>query len=288
MKRWLIVFFCPSIALAQNVQITEITPHTLAHQPEWFEFRVSGTDTVDMTDWHISNGKNKPKPLADFIETLAAGEGASKTENEFIFDLNQTGYFSFSPSPIGLPNNGGIIQILDPAGQILSALDYPKAASRSTKNYEEREVLTWDEATQSLIPQPVRAPETPGYQASKGKANPPLPTQKAQFKAVINEVSVDHDETDFIEIFIVSGPEKINLQYTELKHNGTSLWRFETPYLVSPGDYLVFRIGTPDHGKVGHNVFHSNAREGLSGGSGTVEIINMSATSQENQIDVLC
>jgi hypothetical protein len=99
MKRWLIVFFCPSIALAQNVQITEITPHTLAHQPEWFEFRVSGTDTVDMTDWHISNGKNKPKPLADFIETLAAGEGASKTENEFIFDLNQTGYFSFSPSP---------------------------------------------------------------------------------------------------------------------------------------------------------------------------------------------
>jgi hypothetical protein len=219
---------------------------------------------------------------------MEIGEGVTKTEKALVFTLQETGYFSFSPSPISLPNNGGRLQLLDADNQILSDLTYPKAASRSTKNYEEREMFAWDDDTQSIKTINIRAPQAAGFTHSRGQKNPALPTDSSRFKALINEVSVDHDQTDFIEIFIPSGPDKINLQYTEIKHNGTPLWYFDQPYFVEVGDYLIFKVGTPDTGKAGENRFHSNKREGLSGGSGTVEIIAHSGTSQETWLDVLC
>lgn len=279
---------CPWLVNAQTVQITEIAPHTLALQPEWFEFRVSGLETIDMTDWHISNGENKSKPFKDFMETLTAGEGATATDNPFIFLSNQTAYFSFSPSPINLPNGGGTLQILAADAKILAELTYPKAKSRSTKDYEEREVWAWNEDFKTLNPVKVRAPEQIGFAHSRGKANPALATPANQFELLINEVSVDHDEDDFIEIYIPSGPKQINLQYTEIKHNGTQIWYFEQPFRVQPESYLIFKVGTPNQGKASEKIFHSNARDGLSGGSGTVEIIHHSGTSLETWGDTLC
>ncbi|NCP66831.1 lamin tail domain-containing protein [bacterium] len=284
----LIGVLAPALALAQTVQITEIAPHTLANEPEWFEFEVTQKGEVDLSEWQLSNDKNKPKPFTDIIDKIMPGEGVQVTENPLVFALEGKGYFVFSPSPIGLPNDGGTLQILNGEGAILNQINYPKAASRSTKDYEEREVLVWDEPTKQLKTINVRAPHQVGFESSKGQKNPILATTSTEFRALINEVSVDSDVADFIEIKIASGPEKINLQYTELKHNGTPLWYFEEAYFVSPGDILTFLIGTPDQGKAGEHLFHSNKRDGLSGGSGTVELISFAGTSQETWMDTLC
>jgi|GEM_PF-3598590 len=263
-----------SVATAQSLQITEIAPHTLDHQPEWFEFKIDGFDTEAIESWKISNGEGKPKLFSDHAEKLHLGEDES--------------YFYFSPSPLALSNSGGTIQILDAEENILNEVTYPEAKSRSTKSYQQREVWNWDPALQQLTPQLIRAPNTSGYQHSRGMVNKTLPTLPNLFTAIINEVSPDNSDTDFIEIFIVDGPDQINLQYTQIKHNGTVLWHFADTFLVKPGDYLVFKVGTPDNGLSGKNTFHTNARDGLSGGSGTIEIITMANTSLEQRMDTLC
>lgn len=281
------ILLIPFLTEAQTIQITEIAPHTLANQPEWFEFSVTGIDLLDMNGWQLSNGKST-KDLSDFTDLITLGDGVTGTDDPLIFKLEGVGYFSFSPSPISLPNGGGTVQILDAEDQILNTINYPEASSSSTKNYEQREVWNWDNDTNILLPQLVRSPAHTTFNHTKDLPNNALPTHPSLFTALINEVSVDHDDTDFIEILLLEGPEKIDLQYFEIKHNGTPLWYFENSFLVQPGDYLVFKVGTPDNGKASDNLFHSNKRDGVSGGSGTVEIIALSGTSQEQTIDTVC
>ena len=290
MHKWLgFIILLPNIAWAQTVQITEIAPHTLALEPEWFEFRVTGSAVIDMSGWHVSNGGDNPKNFSDFIAELTIGEGVNQTEDDLVFEISESGgYFSFLPSPIGLPNGGGTIQILDDSKAILTEANYAEAKSRSTKNYEEREIFAWNEASQNLMPQLIRAPMDVKYTHSRGSANSELPTDPLLYDLGINEVSVDHDDTDFIEIKVVTDLDKVNLKGTEIKHNGTSLWHFEGAFWVKPKDLIMLKVGTQDIGKVGKNSFHTNKKDGLSGGSGTIEILNLQGTSQETTADALC
>lgn len=290
MHKWLLfTLLLPNLTLAQSVQITEIAPHTLAHEGEWFEFKVFGAESIDMSGWQISNGKNTPKKFSDFIENLHPGENANLNGEPLIFDIGENeAYFSFLPSPIGLPNGGGVIQILDETGTVLSEAVFPKTLSRSTKNYEEREILVWNNDTKLFVPQLIRAPYDLNYTHSRGVPNSELPTNTDLYKILINEVSVDHNETDFIELKVETGLDKINLKGTEIKHNGTSLWHFEGDFWVQPNDLIVLKVGTPDTGKVFRNVFHTNKKKGLSGGSGTIEIISNRGTSHEIVADAVC
>jgi len=276
-------------ALAQTVQITEIAPHTLAQQPEWFEFKVSGVETVDMNNWQISNGSTKPKLFAEQAEKLVPGAGSANS-GELEFKFESEGYFYFSPSPIGLPNDGGTIQILDGSGKVLNEASYPKTKSRSTKDYEEREVWTWSDDFKQFLPQLVRAPQTAGFEHSRGRPNSQLPTPLNQYSLLINEASPDNDLQDFIELYVAEGPSQINLQYVGLKHNGTTLWQFDDPFLVAPNDYLQFKVGTPEVGITSRQplIINTNAKDGLSAGSGTVELVGMSNTSLEQRLDTVC
>ena len=60
--------------------------------------------------------------------------------------------------------------------------------------------------------------------------------------------------------------------------------------MVQPGQYLQFKVGADQAGISNRNpvVINTNARTGLSAGSGTVELVALSETSLETPLDVVC
>ena len=65
---FLLILFIPGLVFGQTFQITEVSPHKVGIQEEWFEFKVE--EEVDLSQYQISNGRNLPKAL----DTALGGE----------------------------------------------------------------------------------------------------------------------------------------------------------------------------------------------------------------------
>jgi len=261
---FLLILFIPEFVFGQTFQITEISPHKVGILEEWFEFKVAGE--VDLSQYQISNGKSLPKP----IDSALAGE---------------TGYYYFEKSPVSLANDGGVIQILDLAGEVISEMNYPKTKSGSTKNYDWAEI--WNANEEASGPLIYRSDGDPNYIHTRGEINRKLPTDPATYQLLLSEAAPKRDQ-DFLEFVVPSGPEEINLKYTEFKHNGTSLFLLESDLIVSPGNLITLYLGHEFTGLVSNQEIFTDRRSGLSGGSGTVEVIGYSATSLEQTEDFVC
>lgn len=237
---------------------------------EWFEFRVEGE--VDLTQYKVSNGKNKSKPLDSSF--------ASET----------SGYYFFEKSPVSLANDGGVIQILNLNEEIIHEAVYPKTKKGSTKNFDWAEIWHWSDVGQKFVPQRYHTDGDPNFSHTRGAPNTDVPTPSDQFRILVSEVSPDwqREGYDFIELAVVSGPDRINLRSLEIKHNGTQLWRFDRSEWVSPGDLLVWYVGTDTTTKMSDEIFHTAAKEGLSAGSGTIELNALEGTSSETNLDAVC
>ncbi len=287
MYRFLLFVLLFNFTLAQSLQITEIQPHKINEEEEWFEFSVSEIDILDVSGWKISNGSTVKK-FSDYAESLLF-DSRAELVGELTFNLTERALFSWTKSPLNLANDGGIIQILDQNDQILIQSEYPKTKSGTFEGSSWSEV--WNFSETQYFPLIFRGNLDPKYAHTKLLPNAQSPTLSDQTEIRINEISPSNNDIDFIEVYIKSGPEKINLKYLEIKHNGTSLWKFDTDFFVKPGEYIILNVGTNDYGitqKTNPYTLQSNKKSGLSSGSGTVELILWEGTSFEQTEDFVC
>jgi len=231
---------------AQTFQITEISPHKVGDLEEWFEFRVEGE--VDLSQYRVSNAKNLPKSLEKALPGTTPG------------------YYYFEKSPVSLANDGGEIQILDSEDNIITEAVYPKTKSGTTKDYKWAEIWNWSDDFRQFIPLLYRSNRDPVFAHTRGTINHKLPTPNERFVLLFSEASPDQD---FLEFYVVDGPDEINLKYAQFKHNGSTVRQFESDHIVSPGDFILFEAS-------------------VSGGSGTVEVILNGDTSLEKRADAVC
>ncbi len=295
---WLFILFT-TVVYAVDVQITEIQPFKVGNEEEWFEFSVQSDEVIDISQWRISNGKTvksigavRDKLVIPEKTTLLTGSGFS-ADGLFLLPVEKT-FFTWIRSPVSLKNTGGSLKILDQLGAVLSSVTYPKGKSGTRKQYAYSEVFNWDPLKERLYPLLFRKDVNPSFKHTKGFPNKKSPSFPADFKIVISEISPDREANkggDFIELYVVQGDERINLKYLEVKHNGTPLYYFTDDFWVSPGQFLTIWVGKPLTGIVKNTApyeVYSHKKEGLSAGSGTVELIAFSDTSYEKTVDFVC
>jgi len=74
-----------------KVFITEIAPHKVEEEEEWFEFTIESDSVVDITDWKISNGKSSVRMFEDKKDALVLSQGAKNIAGTEI-DFTGSGY----------------------------------------------------------------------------------------------------------------------------------------------------------------------------------------------------
>ncbi len=291
------VFLSFKIVIART-WITEVQPFKIEEEEEWFEFLVEENNPIDIGGWKISNGKTK-KTIKDVrnklifnSEELLTGSGSSA--GDLIFKENQKHYFSWEKSPVSLSNSGGIVQILNNKEEILSEFIYPKGKYGTRASYKYSEIFNWDFSLNRIYPLIFRKNYGNGFTHTKGYENQKSPVFAEDVVILISEISMNRDKEkggDFIEIYFKEGPSKINLKYCEIKYNGTSLYFFENDFWVSPKQFLTIWVGKNFSGIVKNTApyeIFSSKKDGLSAGSGTIELILMSDTSYETTEDFAC
>lgn len=293
-------FLSTSLVFSQWAQITEVQPFSIGDESEWFEFLVrTGREPIDIAEWKISNGKTE-KVIGDFRESLIVPSdiellsGSGYTQDQIIVGPNQEAYLAWKKSPISLVNSGGIVQVLNEKNEKISEFIYPAGKTGKRKDYAYSEVFNWDGVLQKIYPLMFRENFDGKFIHTKGFSNQSSPTFPEDTQILISEISPDRDTEkggDFIEIYFRAGPKKINLKYAEVKHNGTTLYFFEEDFWVSPQQFLTIWVGKDFSGitkRTAPYEIYSDKKEGLSGGSGTVEFILFSDTSFEQTEDFVC
>ncbi len=282
------------INLNLEVKITEVQPFTLGEEDEWFEFKISKIDFLDLSDWSISNGKTQKKfkdieNLFIWNKNITQINDEKNPENKLIFDIQKDGYFSFTKSPMGLSDSGGEIKILNNEEVIVSQIIYPKL-KKGTKNKKiYSEIWTLEEDENKFFPF-IYFPEIQEKHHTKLEKNKKSPTFSEDFEMVISEISPDNKDKDFIEVFIKSGKSKINLKDFCLNLNGKDIWCFENNFFVKPQDFLVFKIGEEERVIQNKNpyIFEISKISGISKGSNSIALKIFSGTSSESVKDFVC
>jgi PKD repeat protein len=305
----------PALTLAQTPTITEISPRRVNSLEEWFEFSLQSESPVDITDWVIFNDKSSRRVFGDFEDrliipnslenlsgkTVIVDEDQNLSEDfpadRLIFWPRDLEYFYWEKSPLSLPDGGGTIQILDDQGQILDEVIYPATKSGTVEGDKFAEIWNRDSGTPTqVLPLVFRDNGDAAWRHTRGELNLRLPTPIDKFEILVSEVSLDRgepqSEVDFIELYIKSTvPDRVNLKYLEIKHNGTSLILVNQDLWVQTGDFIVLQFdGNPPAIQPITNPIQisTNERDGLSSGSGTVELILYSGTSLEVTEDFFC
>ncbi len=318
-----LVFTTLANAQTPKVKITEISSQTVGEMKEWFEFSIESERVEEITNWKVSNGgapktfwtardSLRPEMLFDretFSTTSYSGtefsgsgfSGSGKSVFEFADSLvflpppSGRAWFFWNKSPVSLRNDGGEISILNETDEVFDRADFPKLKAGTSQGAKYAEIWNRNDDG-SGFPLIFRNNNDLNFQHSRGQENLSAPTAPSEIELLINEVSPDRDDPnpkiDFIELFVASANnEKSNLKYAEIKHNGTPLFFFETDFWVKEGDFIVINFDdSPPAVTKNSNPFaiSTNAKNGLSSGSGTVEVILFSGTSLETTEDFLC
>ena len=281
-----------------NVRITEIQPHAMGEEPEWFEFIIeTERSIIDISQWRIDKGDGNEKIFQDHADTIFVGEGFKPSLSEIAIDQSIRLYFT--PSPVSLSDSGGTIRVIHDTGEVLEEVTFPDLKSGTRSDVKWSEVWTRDEITDQWGSIVIYEDQRIYYTHSRGDLNESLSTSSEQVQILISEVSPKREDDqggDFIELYLVSTPsDGANLKYMKVKHNGTTLLFLEEDFWVEEGDFILIKdplvgnglqpfLGTPDH----YHLVTSQDEKGLSSGSGTVEVILYANTSYEERIDALC
>ena len=206
-------------------------------------------------------------------------------------------WFFWSTSPVSLRNAGTTLSLANEMGETLDEVAYPETKKGTTSGIEYAEIWNRVEDSDEVRPLIFRENAPQNYRHSKGESNFSLPENAENIRLLISEVSVDRTDPqpkiDFIEIFVddIFGADSANLKYLEIKHNGTPLFLAESDFWVQEGDFLLVLLDGNTAGvreeSFGFEI-STSAKEGLSSGSGTVEVILFSGTSAESTEDFLC
>jgi len=305
-------------AQTPEVMITEISSQTVGQMSEWFEFSLWSEHAVEISNWKVSNGTTiktfwekrdllQLENLFDretFSSESYSGTGFSGSGNslfEFadalVFLPPESGraWFFWEKSPVSLRNDGGEISILNENEEILDQTTFPKLKTGTYQGAKYAEIWNRNDDGEGF-PLVFRDNGDLNFQHSQGQENFFPPTFPSDIELLINEVSPDRDlpnaKIDFIELFVAHAKDgKANLKYCEIKHNGTPLFFFQTDFWVEEGDFIIVNFDglSPSISKNSNPfIISTNGKDGLSSGSGTVEIILFSGTSWEITEDFLC
>lgn len=268
---FILAVFYWSHAASSQVQITEIAPHKVNEEAEWFEFRVWG-DEIDLSSWEMRDTNGKAKKFIDYTGQLLWGAGVEVVDLEKLqFTLTKSpAYFAWTSSPLSLPNAGGLIELWD--GEVLLAqASYPKLKSGTYQSAPYAEVWTYDTEYGQFYPRLHRTFSGSRDSHSKLRKNQPSPPFPQGSSFLISEVGMKRED-DFVELFVQRlSLEQSSLEYLIVKHNGSPIYQGSARDTIKAGDYLVIY-----------------PEKGLSGASGTIEVILWAGTSWEKQIEGLC
>jgi hypothetical protein len=299
LKFYLLFLLIGSFTYAQSVTITEIAPHRIEDEDEWFEFVLRAEGLVDMKNWKVSNTKStktfsEKKDLLQ-VPQLYTGSGTSQVdeENDLLVDVSGEAILYWIKSPVSLANGGGTIQVLDEENNILDEISYPETKSGTLDGEAYAEI--WNRKNSHEVFPLFYRKNDGSHRHSKGMKNFSEPVSSHDIELLISEISPDRESekgTEFIELFVSSVlGDTANLRYLEIKHNGTPLISVDHDFEVREGDFIVLKLdGNPPSivKKTNPHQISTNKRDGISAGSGTVEVILYAGTSWETTEDFAC
>lgn len=300
------IFFTFAFEGFDRIKISEVSPVKIDEE-EWFEVQIfPGDGILDLTDFRLGNGKYTPKKFVDFrddiyggdnLENLAGGlvntdflvgSGASFSgsgslmqadKGSLLFSLvdpNSSGFFSVQPSPFSLSDSGGNLEIFDGDDYLVDEVYFPKSKSK-TKSGKKVRAEVWnrnfDDVDFGVYPLWYSTDEV-YFGHSRGEINLARPSFSGEVEVLISEISPNNPVErggDFVELLVQSGPEKTNLKYARLKHNGSVVWENDSDFFVSVGDRILLY-----------------PEKGISAGSGTWELWFWADTSFEALGDFVC
>lgn len=302
---WILgLFLVTALASAQTVTITEIAPHKIEDEEEWFEFSVEADGLVDMSNWQVSNTKStktffEKKGYLVIPETYTGsgtsytGSGLVADSSDLLVEINGTAIFYWTKSPVSLANGGGTVQILDGDKNLLDKISYPDTKSGTSSGEKYAEI--WNRKNQSEVFPLLYRTNDSSLRHSRGTENFSYPASVQDIELLISEISPDRDSekgNEFIELFVKSTTDDIaNLKYLEVKHNGTPLIYVDHDFEVEEGDFVVLKLDENQPSvtrKTNPHQISTNKRDGISAGSGTIEVILYSGTSLEDTEDFIC
>lgn len=307
-------------AIPTSVKITEIAPVSIG-EPEWFEVEVLADAAVDFTEWKIRKGTqevdfsslqitNEGIPLAGQSVALPEtglvkseqrnGSDFTFAENAFVFlpdDEKKTLRFIGNPSPIGLPDDGGTLEIVNEKDEGVATATWEKTKSGTKNGFLWGEIWNWDE----MKYWPWRSIENnPTH--TRGIENKIAPAFPEELEIRIDEVATNRVEgEDFVEILVQNIPNETPLPPWNIKHNGTELFSGGGEMVKSDERITLFlkseqtqeepvrwRNITYSPSISTETVWESSSKNGLNKTSGTLELNIWTGTSWEQTADFLC
>lgn len=307
-------------AIPTSVKITELAPVAIG-EPEWFEIEVFAETAIDFSDWKIRQGTNEipfsvlqlsnggtslTGKSVNLLETGLVGieqlNGTDHTfeENTFVWfsDNSKTPLrFLGNPSPIGLPDNGGTLEIINSEEEVLTSFLWENTKSGTKEDVSWGEIWNWGE----IKYWPWRSFENnPTH--TRDLKNKPSPAIPEEISLVIDEVAPNRDKgLDFIEILVKNIPEGKKLPPWKIKHNGTELFvgggesvsenNRITLFLSSEkisDDPIRYQNKTYSKDISSQKIWESSTKNGLNKTSGTLELNIWTDTSWEKTADFVC
>jgi hypothetical protein len=238
---------------------------------EFIEIKNTGTETVDLSGYHFSDGL-----------TFEFAAGTTIEAGKFIVIAFDAAYFElrygFPPNGVfqsgTLKNSGEKITLCDASGVVVDQVNF-----KDTSPWPEEA----DGAGNSLVPvDPNRAGDpnqastwraSSKIHGSPGKDDP----EASSSKVLVNEVLANTDSTqvDFVELYNPTDKE-INISGWYLTDNASKPKKFKIPAntTIPAGGYLVFRADVYSAGENGFNfdahgeevfIFEADAQGNLTG-----------------------
>jgi hypothetical protein len=307
-------------AIPISVHITELSPIAIG-EPEWFEVEVFADATIDFTNWIIRQGTSEISfsnlVLANGGQCLAGkstslpetglvkseqlnGTDFTFSEEAFVFlsaDEKLPLLFIGNPSPVGLPDDGGTLEIVNENDEVLATATWEKTKRGTNNGFAWGEIWNWGETKYWPWKSFENAPTH-----TRGKENKETPAFPEELEMQINEIAPNRkDDFDFLEILIKNIPEGKRLPPWNIKHNGTELFAGGGE-LISENDQITLFLSsekiaddpvryvnrTYSNDISSQKIWESSTKNGLNKTSGTLELNIWTDTSWEQNEDFVC
>ena len=303
-----------------NVVITEIAPVSVG-ESEWLEIEVFSDYAIDLQNWKLRRGSSEAlfptliltnggqslaEQTVDLLETGLVGQdqlnGSEYTFDEGAFvwladDEFTPLRFIGNPSPIGLPDDGGVLEILNENDEIMTTALWEETRKGAISGVDWGEIWNWG----ILKYWPWRSEEnSPTH--TRGETNKIAPVFPEQLTMRIDEIAPNKsDGTDFIELLVINIPNDMKLPPWNIKHNGTELFSSEGEILESGERITLYftseKISEDPVRWLNHTTstksntvktWESSTKNGLNKTSGTLELNIWTGTSWEQTEDFVC
>ncbi len=303
-----------------DVKITEISPVAIG-EPEWLEIEVFSSYAIDLQSWKLQRGTSEVSfstlilanggqslsgQTVNLLETGLVGQeqlnGSAYTfdENAFVWlpdDESLPLRFVGNPSPIGLPDGGGTLEIVNENDEVVATALWEDTRKGTSNGFDWGEIWNWN-----ILKYWPRRNEENSPTHTRGQTNSSTPVFPEQLTMRFDEISPNKlDSIDFIEILITDVLDNEELPPWNIKHNGTELFS-SSKEIVDINDRITLQFLSEKISEdpvrwlnkttSTHNnhikTWESSSKNGLNKTSGTLELNIWTGTSWEQNEDFVC